>query len=121
MPHHVCTVCGAGFLTDMFGRRERDWIKNDKHCDIFCTLAHTDTIEGRSITDVVMIFGNAEVAARRVRNVFDAHEFERALKAFAAIEADRLENMMHNVEVRGPTAALSPEAPSRLPGSAAGG
>ena len=83
----------------MFGRRERDWIKNDKHCDIFCTLAHTDTIEGRSITDVVMIFGNAEVAARRVRNVFDAHEFERALKAFAAIEADRLENMMHNDRV----------------------
>lgn len=45
--------------------------------------------EGRSITDVVMMFG-AKVAARRVRNVFDAQEFESALKARAAVEAKRL-------------------------------
>lgn len=65
-------------------------MKNDKYCDIFCNLAHVDMIEGRSITDVVMMFGNAKVAARRVRNVFDAQEFENALKARAAEEAERL-------------------------------
>ena len=98
MAHHVCRVCGTGFHTDLFGRRERDWIKNDMYCDIFCNLAHVDMIAGRSITDVVMMFGNHAVAARRVRNVFDAQEFENALKARAAVEVERLG---HNVAVSG--------------------
>lgn len=34
MAHHVCRVCGTGFHTDLFGRRERDWIKNDMYCDM---------------------------------------------------------------------------------------
>jgi len=102
-------VCGTGFHTDLFGRRERDWIKNDKYCDIFCNLAHTDMIDGRSITEVVMMFGNVDVAARRVRNVFDAQEFETALKARAAVEAERLG---HNDRVEGRDAALSRRVPS---------
>ena len=95
---NICRMCRNEFNTDHLGRREHDGIKNDQYCDFFCNLAYVDMIEGRSITDVVMMLGTHEgglkIAAKRVRNVFDAQELESALKKLALLEAERLG---HNV------------------------
>lgn len=49
--------------------------------------------EGFSITRVVLL-GDEELAARMVRNVFDAHEFKKAIAMVARLEALRLDDKL---------------------------
>lgn len=49
--------------------------------------------EGVSITRVVLL-GDEELAARMVRNVFDAHEFQEAIHMAARLEVLRLNDKL---------------------------
>lgn len=79
MTQHVCEVCKKTFSADASGRRESDWIKSPRHCDVTCNLAATDIAEGRSIRWAALNDGRPDVAARRVRDVFSLAELKRAL------------------------------------------
>ena len=79
MKKHRCETCKKIFSVDIQGRRESDYIKTDRYCDMTCNEAAIDIAEGRSIYWAVRNGFIESARRRRVLDLGGMHEFKMAL------------------------------------------